>query len=113
MISATMFIQLLSVGLLLGLAAVSVQFYNTVMERLVSGVYAIAILSQTFPFCYVCEQLNSDCESLTNAVFHSKWIGADRRYRTTMLYLIHNVQQSILFTAGGIFPICLNTNINS
>ncbi|KMZ04908.1 odorant receptor 85a [Drosophila simulans] len=111
MISATMFIQLLSVGLLLGLAAVSMQFYNTVMERVVSGVYTIAILSQTFPFCYVCEQLSSDCESLTNTLFHSQWIGAERRYRTTMLYFIHNAQQSILFTAGGIFPICLNTNI--
>ncbi|XP_017055736.1 odorant receptor 85a [Drosophila ficusphila] len=111
MISATMFIQLLSVGLLLGLAAVSMQFYNTILERVVSGVYTIAILTQTFPFCYVCEQLSSDCESLSNTLFHSKWIGAERRYRTTMLYFIHNVQQSILFTAGGIFPICLNTNI--
>ncbi|KAH8284216.1 hypothetical protein KR054_012478, partial [Drosophila jambulina] len=111
LISATMFIQLLSVGLLLGLAAVSMQFYNTTMERLVSGTYTIAILSQTFPFCYVCEQLSSDCDSLTNTLFHSRWLGAERRYRTTMLYFIHNAQQTILFTAGGIFPICLNTNI--
>jgi len=111
MISATMCIQLLYVGLLLGLAAVSMQFYNTVMERLVSGVYTIAILSQTFPFCYVCEQLNSDCEYLTNTLFYSKWIGAERRYRTTMLYFIHNVQQSILFAAGGIIPVCLNIKV--
>ncbi|XP_017036959.1 odorant receptor 85a [Drosophila kikkawai] len=111
MISATMFIQLLSVGLLLGLAALSMQFYNTAIERFVSGAYTIAILSQTFPFCYVCEQLSSDCDSLTNTLFHSQWLGTERRYKTTMLYFIQNAQQSILFTAGGIFPICLNTNI--
>uniref|UniRef100_A0A6P4FA58 Odorant receptor n=1 Tax=Drosophila rhopaloa TaxID=1041015 RepID=A0A6P4FA58_DRORH len=111
MISATMFIQLLSVGLLLGLAAVSLQFFNTAMERIVSAFYAFAILFQTFPFCFVCEQLNGDCESLTNTLFHSEWIGAERRYKTTMLYFIHNVQQSITFTAGGLFPISLNTNL--
>uniref|UniRef100_A0A6P4FPB2 Odorant receptor n=1 Tax=Drosophila rhopaloa TaxID=1041015 RepID=A0A6P4FPB2_DRORH len=111
MISATMFIQLLSVGLILGFAAVSMQFFTTAIERFVSGFYFFGVLFQTFPFCFLCEQVISDCDSLTNTLFHSEWIGAERRYRTVLVYFIHNVQQSITFTAGGIFPICLNTNL--
>ncbi|KAH8278849.1 hypothetical protein KR018_010315, partial [Drosophila ironensis] len=111
MISATMFVQLLSVGILLGLAAVSIQFFTTTSERLVSLAYGVAILTQTFPCCYFCDKLKSDCDSLSNSLFHSNWIDANRRYRTTMLYFIHNAQQSIVFTASGILPIDLSTNV--
>ncbi|XP_017124134.1 odorant receptor 85a [Drosophila elegans] len=110
-ISASLFIQLLSVGLLLGFCVVSLQFYTTTMERLASAAYINAIICQTFPCCYVCELLTHDCETLTNTLFHSNWIGADRRYRTTMLHFIYNAQKPILFNAGGIFTICIRTNL--
>ncbi|XP_046867862.1 odorant receptor 42b-like [Drosophila willistoni] len=45
------------------------------------------------------------------ALFHSNWIGSSRRYKSTLIQFIHNAQQPITFTAGSIFPICMQTNI--
>ncbi|KAH8383965.1 hypothetical protein KR009_011478 [Drosophila setifemur] len=110
-ISCTVSVQLLSTGVLLGLSAASLLFFDTMVERVVSGYYSFAILFQTFPFSYVCEQLIGDCHDLSITLFHSKWIGAERRYRTTLKNFMHNIHPPILFTACGIFQICLNTNI--
>ncbi|KAH8383963.1 hypothetical protein KR009_011456 [Drosophila setifemur] len=111
MISGTVSVQLFSTGLLLGLSAASLLFFDTMVERLVSGYYIFLILFQTFPFSYVCEQLITDCNDLTIILFHSKWIGAERRYRTTLRHFMLSIHPPILFTASGIFDICVSTNI--
>ncbi|KAH8383964.1 hypothetical protein KR009_011458, partial [Drosophila setifemur] len=110
-ISGTVAVQLLSTGILLGLSAAAMLFFTTFVERVVSAYYSLVILFQTFPFSYVCEQLIGDSNDLSITLFHSKWIGAERRYRTTLRNFMHHVQPPIFFTACGIFPISLNTNI--
>ncbi|KAH8383962.1 hypothetical protein KR009_011454 [Drosophila setifemur] len=111
LISGTISVQLFSTGLLLGLSSASLLFFDTMVERMVSGYYTFVILFQTFPFSYVCEQLITDCNDLTITLFHSKWIKAERRYKTTLRHFMLNIHPPILFTASGIFQICVNTNI--
>ncbi|KAM8706800.1 hypothetical protein ACLKA7_010974 [Drosophila subpalustris] len=60
----------------------------------------------------VLEQMNGileDCNKLSLSIFHSNWIGADRRYTTALKHFIHNAQQPIQFLGGGVLPICLAT----
>lgn len=53
-----------------------------------------------------------DCEALTHAIFQSNWVDASRPYKTTLLYFLQNVQQPIVFIAGGIFQISMSSNIS-
>ncbi|XP_033252276.1 odorant receptor 98a-like [Drosophila miranda] len=65
----------------------------------------------TFPFYFTCDLLKDDCESLALAIFHSHWRSSSRRYKSSLIYFLHNAQMPISFTAGSIFSISLNTNI--
>ncbi|KAH8316025.1 hypothetical protein KR074_007649 [Drosophila pseudoananassae] len=109
-ISNTVFVQLVCTGLLLGFSTVSIMFFD-IVDRLVTVYYSMAILSQTFPFCYTCESLLNDCNDLAIVLLHSKWIGAERRFRKTLVLFMHQTQAPISFTACGVVQICLDTNI--
>lgn len=110
-ISRTTFVQFLFVGLLFGLTMINLMFFVDLWTGIASVAYVIALFFQTFPFCFTCNLIESDCESLALAIFQSHWVDATRRYKSALIYFLQNVQQSISFTAGSIFPISLNTNI--
>lgn len=52
-----------------------------------------------------------DCDELANGLFQSKWVDAEKRYKQTLIQFMHQAQQHILFIAGGIIPITMNSNI--
>ncbi|XP_034471843.1 odorant receptor 42b-like [Drosophila innubila] len=110
-ISATIFVQFLLCGLVIGLAIINIIYFSNFWSGLGTAVFICDLLLQTFPFCYICNLIMADCEQLTYCLFHSNWLSADRRYKATFLYFLQNVQQPIFMTAGGVFIISLGTNI--
>ncbi|XP_030385894.1 odorant receptor 42b-like [Scaptodrosophila lebanonensis] len=110
-ISQTIFTQFLIIGVILGLCLINLFFFADLFIGITTAVFIVAICLETFPFCYICNLIMDDCETLTNTLFQSNWIDADRRYRTTLLYFLHNVQQPIVFKAGGFMQICVSSNI--
>ncbi|KAH8419315.1 hypothetical protein KR222_004534 [Zaprionus bogoriensis] len=110
-VSATIFVQFLLCGVVIGLSVINIMFFSNLWTGLGTGIFIFDLLLQTFPFCYICNMIMTDCEELTYCLFHSNWLGADRRYRTTLQYFLHNVQRPIVLTAGGVFIISLGTNI--
>jgi len=111
-ISGFIFVQFLCVGLLFGLTMINLMYFATFWTGISSVAYLLALICQTFPFCYTCTQIESDCDDLACSIFHSNWIDATPRYKTTLRHFLHNVQQNITFTAGAIFPISLKTNLS-
>lgn len=74
-------------------------------------VFIMVLMIETFPFCFISELIADDCIDLTHAIFHSDWVSASKRYKATLAFFLHQTQQPIVFIAGGIFPICMRTNI--
>ncbi|KAM8711936.1 hypothetical protein ACLKA7_012447 [Drosophila subpalustris] len=111
-ISGTIFVQFLLIGVVLGLTLINVFFFSDFWTGIASFMFVITILLQTFPFCYTCNLIMEDCADLANAIFQSNWIGSGSRYQSTLLYFLHNVQQPIVFIAGGIIPISMSSNIS-
>lgn len=111
MISATIFVQFLLCGVVIGLSVINIIFFSNFWTGLGTAIFIFDLLLETFPFCYICNMIMTDCEELTYCLFHSNWLGADRRYKTTFQYFLHNLQQPIVLTAGGVFIISLGTNI--
>ncbi|XP_046867900.1 odorant receptor 98a-like [Drosophila willistoni] len=105
------FVQFILIGAILGCTLVNLFFFADFWIGLLCVVYIFGLMSQTFPFCYVCDLIINDCDRLALALFHSNWTGSSRRYKSTLIQFIHNAQQPITFTAGSIFPICMQTNI--
>ncbi|XP_030382993.1 odorant receptor 59b-like [Scaptodrosophila lebanonensis] len=111
-ISLTIFAQFLLIGIVLGLTLINLFFFSDFWRGVASVMFIVTILTQTFPFCYTCNFLMDDCDDLSKAIFQSNWIDAEPRYKRTLSYFMHNVQQPIVFLAGGTFPINMNTNIS-
>lgn len=97
---------------MLGLTLINVFFFSDLWTGIASFMFVITILLQTFPFCYTCNLIMDDCDALAHAIFQSNWIDSGRRYQSTLLYFLHNVQQPIVFIAGGIFQISMSSNIS-
>ncbi|KAH8390670.1 hypothetical protein KR215_009671 [Drosophila sulfurigaster] len=110
-ISGTIFAQFLVIGLGLGLSMMNLLFFSNLLTGLATSAFIVVLMIETFPFCYICELIEEDCHKLTSVIFHSNWIDANRRYKSTLVYFLHQTQQSINFIAGGIFPISMKTNI--
>ncbi|XP_034480978.1 odorant receptor 42b-like [Drosophila innubila] len=110
-ISGTIFAQFLVIGLGLGLSMMNLLFFSNLLTGLATSAFIVVLMIETFPFCYVCELIDEDCNMLTTAIFHSNWLDANKRYKSTLVYFLHQTQQSIKFIAGGIFPISMKTNI--
>ncbi|EDW59091.1 uncharacterized protein Dvir_GJ10682 [Drosophila virilis] len=111
-ISGTIFVQFGLIGSVLGLTLINVFFFSNLWRGLASFMFVVAVLMETFPFCYTCNWLLDDCDDLSNALFQSKWIDAELRYKSTLTHFMHQAQQPILFMAGGIIPITMNSNIS-
>ncbi|KAL7732198.1 hypothetical protein ACLKA6_018438 [Drosophila palustris] len=110
-ISRTIFAQFLVIGLGLGMSMLNLLFFSNLWTGLATSVFIVILMIQTFPFCYICELIDNDCNKLTLAIFHSNWLDADKRYKSTLVYFLHQTQQSINFKAGGTFAISMKTNI--
>ncbi|KAH8391151.1 hypothetical protein KR215_007955 [Drosophila sulfurigaster] len=111
-ISGTIFTQFLLIGVVLGLTLINVFFFSDIWTGIASFMFVITILLQTFPFCYTCNLIMDDCAALSHTIFQSNWIDSGSRYQSTLLYFLHNVQQPIVFIAGGIFQISMSSNIS-
>ncbi|XP_051862875.1 odorant receptor 42b-like [Drosophila albomicans] len=112
LISCTIFIQFLFVGVVLGLCLTNLFFFCDFWSGIATLVYIIAVFCQTFPFSYICNTLEEDNDRLTLTIFQSNWLSASQRYKSTLIYFIHKAQQPVQFTAGSIFKISLHTNIS-
>ncbi|XP_030368838.1 odorant receptor 42a-like [Scaptodrosophila lebanonensis] len=111
-ISGTIFIQFLLVGLIVGFTMINIVLFANFSSGLASLLFLFDILLETTPFCILCNYLIDDCSKLSDALFESEWMDNDKRYRQTVVFFLHNLQQPITFTAMGIFTISLSTNIN-
>lgn len=111
LISGTIFVQFALIGSVLGLTLINIFFFSNIWRGLSSSVFFVAVLMETFPFCYNCNLLMDDCDELANGLFQSKWVDAEKRYKQTLIQFMHQAQQHILFIAGGIIPITMNSNI--
>lgn len=110
LIARTIFVQFLLIGVVLGMTLLSLTHFQNIFHMASSIIYLMGILVETFPFCYQCDSLMKDCEDLVDLLAQSNWIDAEPRYKTTLRSFIHYLQQPIIFIAGGIFPITMNSN---
>ncbi|XP_052853330.1 odorant receptor 22a-like [Drosophila gunungcola] len=110
--SGTIFVQFLLIGVVLGLAMINIMFFSTFWTGLGTFLFMMDVCSETFPLCYLCDLMILDCQDLSNCLFHSNWLTASRRYKSTLVYFLQNLQQPITLTAGGVFPICMRTNLS-
>ncbi|EDW03766.1 odorant receptor 42b [Drosophila grimshawi] len=110
-VSGTIFVQFLLCGVVIGLAMINIVYFSNFWTGLGTAIFLFDLLLQTFPFCYICNMIGDDCGELANNLFHSNWQGAPRYYTATLRYFLHNLQEPIVLTAGGIFIISMATNI--
>ncbi|KAH8406771.1 hypothetical protein KR222_000016, partial [Zaprionus bogoriensis] len=110
-ISGTIFSQFLVIGVGLGLAMMNLLFFSTLWTGVATSIFIFVLMIETFPFCYLCELIDDDCNELTSCIFYSNWVTANKRYKSTIIFFVHQTQQSIKFIAGGIFQISIRTNI--
>ncbi|XP_016995485.3 odorant receptor 98a-like [Drosophila takahashii] len=110
-IARTIFVQFLLIGLLLGLSLINLLFFADFWTGLATVAYINGLMFQTFPFCFVCDLIKSDCELLEAAIFHSNWPGTSQRYKSLLIFFLQNSQNTIVFTAGSIFSISTSSNI--
>nr|AEB91882.1 odorant receptor 22b [Drosophila melanogaster] len=110
--SGTIFVQFLLIGIVLGLSMINIMFFSTLSTGVAVVLFMSCVSMQTFPFCYLCNMIMDDCQEMADSLFQSDWTSADRRYKSTLVYFLHNLQQPIILTAGGVFPISMQTNLN-
>ncbi|BFF95366.1 uncharacterized protein DMAD_12781 [Drosophila madeirensis] len=110
--SGTIFVQFLLIGIVLGLSMINVMFFTTFWTGLGTVCFMVCVLLETFPVCYLCNMIIDDCQDLSDSLFQSDWTAASRQYKSTLVYFLHNLQQPIILTAGGVFPICMQTNLS-
>ncbi|XP_033235603.1 odorant receptor 22a-like [Drosophila pseudoobscura] len=110
--SGTIFVQFLLIGIVLGLSMINVMFFSTLWTGLGTVCFMFCVCLETFPFCYLCNMIIDDCQKLSDNLFQSDWTTASRRYKSTLVYFLQNLQKPIILTAGGVFPICMQTNLS-
>ncbi|EDW08380.1 odorant receptor 42a [Drosophila mojavensis] len=112
-ISGTIFVQLLVVGLVLGFTIINIVMFANFASRIASLCFMTAVLLETTPFCILCNYLADDCMKLADALFESNWIYQDERYKKTVLLFLQSLQKPIVFIAGNVFTISVATNLNA
>lgn len=98
-ISRTIFVQFLLIGVVLGMTLVNLTSFQNLFRTVSSIIYLIGILLKTFPFCYQCDSLMKDCDNFVSLLAQSQWIDAEPRYK-----------YRDTFMAGGIIPITMCSN---
>ncbi|EDV93291.1 GH18345 [Drosophila grimshawi] len=110
-VECTIFVQFLLIGAVLGEALINVLYFSDGFRAISPIGFVAAVLVETFPFCYFCDLLAEDATDLANILGQSNWIDADRKYKSSLHIFMIQIQKPIIFIAGGLFPISLNTNI--
>ncbi|SPP75821.1 blast:Odorant receptor 42a [Drosophila guanche] len=111
-ISGTIFVQFLVVGLVLGFTLINIVLFANLGSAVAALSFMAAVLLETTPFCILCNYLTDDCDNLANALFQSNWIDGEQRYKKTLMYFLQKLQQPITFMAMNVFPISVGTNIS-
>ncbi|BFG03271.1 odorant receptor 42a-like [Drosophila madeirensis] len=111
-ISGTIFVQFLVVGLVLGFTLINIVLFANLGSAIAALSFMVAVLLETTPFCILCNYLTDDCYNLANALFQSNWIDGEQRYKKTLMYFLQKLQQPITFMAMNVFPISVGTNIS-
>ncbi|XP_064548265.1 odorant receptor 42a-like [Drosophila montana] len=112
-ISGTIFVQLLVVGLVLGFTLINIVLFANFGSRIAALTFLTAVLLETTPFCILCNYLADDCLKLADALFESNWIYQDQRYKKALLQFLQRLQKPIVFMAGNIFSISVATNLTA
>ncbi|KAH8417524.1 hypothetical protein KR222_001416 [Zaprionus bogoriensis] len=110
-IERTIFVQFLLIGLVLGINLINLSYFEDLYQSVSSLIYLFCIFFETFPFCYLCDLISEDCDELSELLSHSNWIDAEPKFKSTLRIFLHQLHQPIVYTAGGVFPISLNSNI--
>lgn len=110
-LSRTICIQFMLIGAVLGLTMIGVLYSSDIFFKISSIILLIALLLETFPFCFLCDSLVEDSDDLSNILGQSHWIDAERKYKSTLRIFMHQVQQPIIFIGFGIILISVNSNI--
>ncbi|XP_034129364.1 odorant receptor 42a-like [Drosophila guanche] len=110
-ISGTIFVQFLVVGLVLGFTLINIVLFANLGSAIAALFFMTAVLLETTPFCILCNYLTDDCYNLAIALFQSNWIDGKQRYKKTLMYFLQKLQQPITFMAMNAFPISVGTNI--
>lgn len=108
-ISSSLFCQFTAMAFVLACTLIDLMFFANFLTALSSLWYMATCVLQSFPICLTCDQILEDCNKLSLTIFHSNWIGAERRYTSAIKHFIHNAQQPIRFLGCGVLPICLVT----
>ncbi|XP_033153658.1 odorant receptor 42a [Drosophila mauritiana] len=111
-ISGTIFVQFLVVGLVLGFTLINIVLFANLGSAIAALSFMAAVLLETTPFCILCNYLTEDCYKLADALFQSNWIDEEKRYQKTLMYFLQKLQQPITFMAMNVFPISVGTNIS-
>ncbi|KAI8036515.1 hypothetical protein M5D96_010674 [Drosophila gunungcola] len=111
-ISGTIFVQFLVVGLVLGFTLINIVLFANLGSAIAALSFMAAVLLETTPFCILCNYLTEDCYKLADALFQSNWIGGKKRYQMTLMYFLQKLQQPITLMAMNVFPISVGTNIS-
>ncbi|XP_034484441.1 odorant receptor 59b-like [Drosophila innubila] len=110
--SRTIFVQFLLIGIVLGIILINVLYFSDIYRAISSIVFFTGVMLETFPFCYFCDSLVDDCAELSNLLCQSNWLDAEPKYKLTLRIFLQNLQQPIIFIAGGIIRISVTSNIN-
>ncbi|XP_068146953.1 odorant receptor 42a [Drosophila tropicalis] len=111
-ISGTIFVQFLVVGLVLGFTLINIVMFANLASAIAALSFMSAVLLETTPFCILCNYLTEDCNQLADALFESNWIDYSKRYKNALRHFLHNLQQPITFMAMNVFTISVGTNIS-
>ncbi|EDV59865.1 odorant receptor 42a [Drosophila erecta] len=111
-ISGTIFVQFLVVGLVLGFTLINIVLFANMGSAIAALSFMAAVLLETTPFCILCNYLTEDCNKLGDALFQSNWIDGEKRYKNALMYFLQKLQQPITFMAMDVFPISVGTNIS-
>ncbi|XP_017872951.1 PREDICTED: odorant receptor 59b-like [Drosophila arizonae] len=109
--SRTITTQFMLIGAVLGLTMVGVMYSSDIFLKISSIILVIALLLETFPFCFLCDSLVEDSNDLCNILGQSYWIDAERRYKSTLRIFMQQVQQPIIFIGFRTIRISVNSNI--
>ncbi|XP_061402927.1 odorant receptor 42b-like [Musca vetustissima] len=111
-ISGTMFVQFLIIGLILGITTLHIFLFADRLAVIASLFYVASILTETFPCSFLANCLMDDSDAISLAIFHSAWHVEEPRYKQMICFFLQHTQKTLILTAMKIFPITLNSNIN-
>ncbi|KAM7344211.1 odorant receptor 42b-like isoform 2-T4 [Cochliomyia hominivorax] len=111
-ISGTMFVQFLIIGLILGITTIHIVLFADILAIIASMFYVVSILTETFPCSFLANCLMDDSDSIALAIFHSDWPNEEPRYKQMIAFFLQHTQKTLVLTAMKIFPITMNSNIN-